>query len=168
MTEVVKNLDELYNINTVLLNEGYTVYVEDIKEFYSWNNGKWNQVKSTTVSASGISMSAYELNQSIINQMDDMDATQLNDLKDTINAKCNKIYYLLYGKEISYFTLFERKEVIADEDLGTMVLKCLEAFDGVKTFEVQEDGAIEIWVKYEDYVTVLYLFDYSDGVVYYG
>ena len=36
MTEVVKDLDELYNINTVLLNEGYTVYVEDIREFYSW------------------------------------------------------------------------------------------------------------------------------------
>jgi len=113
-------------------------------------------------------MSAYELNQSIISQMDDMDATQLNDLKDTINVKCNKIYYLLYGREISYFTLFQKKEVVADKDLGTMVLKCLEAFDSVKTFEVQENGAIEIWVKYEDYVTVLYLFDYSDGVVYYG
>lgn len=168
MTETVKDLDELQNKNTALLNEGYTIYVEDTKKYYSWNNGKWNELKATTVSSNGISMSAYELNQSIINQMDDMDATQLNDLKDTINTKCNKIYYLLYGKEISYFTLFERKEVIADEDLGTMVLKCLEAFDSVKTFEVQENGAIEIWVKYEDYVTVLYLFDYSDGVVYYG
>ena len=76
-------------------------------------------------------------------------------------------YYLLYGKEIGYFTLFqENNNEKEDYGLGEGVIECLSSFEAIKEYDINED-AIEIWVKTEDDVTVLYLFGYDAGVVNY-
>lgn len=119
-------------------------------------------------------MNLYELNKSILSQMDPLTDDTLQYLKNDINRNLTANYYLLYGKEISYFTLFERRKVVTDmlknETLGDMVLECLKSFEKVYSYEMKDDeGVIEIWVHNKDnnLATVLYLFDYTDGVVYY-
>ena len=118
----------------------------------------------------GLKLNLYDLNKQIIGQLADFTEEQVNDLNAAINiwrgARDNK-YYLLYGKEIGYFTLFQednnKKE---DYGLGEGVIECLSSFEAIKEYDINED-AIEIWVKTEDDVTVLYLFGYDAGVVNY-
>jgi len=76
---------------------------------------------------------------------------------------------MLYGKEISYFTLFKKENNPKEDDLGQQVLNCLSAVsDKIYSFEfIEETNALEIWCynTETDLATVLYLFDYTEGVV---
>lgn len=151
--------------------EGETAFVQSEKRGYILHEGKWIPINA---SESGIKMNLYELNKSILSQMDPLTDDTLQYLKNDINRNLTANYYLLYGKEISYFTLFERRKVVTDmlknETLGDMVLECLKSFEKVYSYEMKDDeGVIEIWVHNKDnnLATVLYLFDYTDGVVYY-
>jgi len=60
--------------------------------------------------------------------------------------------------------------MLKQESLGEMVLECLKAFDKVYSYEFKDDEhTVEIWVHNSEnnLATVLYLFDYKEGVVYY-
>lgn len=153
--------------------DGELFYVKDEKQGYVWNDAVQDYIKVDKNLASNgkLNMNLYEINKSIIGQMEPLD--DLTDLKDTINSLLTGDYYLLYGKEMSYFTLFERKDG-QEDNLGEAVIDCLNAFEKIYSFEVikEEDKirSIEIWVHNADtnLASVLYLFDYTDGVVYYG
>ena len=95
--------------------------------------------------------------------------TDLEDRKDVIN-NLNKTYhnefYMLYGKEISYFTLFRIKEAnyFADD-----VIDCIKNVGEVKAIDATEDNdAVEVWVIVDDEPTCMYLFPYDMGVVQVG
>ena len=83
---------------------------------------------------------------------------------NSLHAKCNNIYYMLYGKEISYFTLFR---VIDSDYFGYEVIECLKNIGAIKAIDFTETkDAIEIWVENEnDEPTCLYLFPYDNGIV---
>ena len=151
--------------------EGETAYVESDKKGYIYHEGKWVQINANE---SGIKMNLYEINKSIYSQMDPLTDDSLEYLKRDINKGLTGNYYLLYGKEISYFTLFEKRKVVTDmlknESLGDMVLECLKSFEKIYSYEFKDDeNVIEIWVhnSKDNLATVLYLFNYEDGVVYY-
>ena len=75
---------------------------------------------------------------------------------------------MLYGKEISYFTLF-KKQVLANDDFVLALFKCLGDLGGqVYSFEVVDEDTIEIWIDYEGEPTCMYLFNYDAGVVIYN
>ena len=168
----IKILEKLQNHE-----DGEIFYVKDENKVYVWNEEikGYKEIDQKMVSEGGLKMNLYEINKSIISQIEPLDETKLNDLKDMINGVLDKNYYLLYGQEISYFTLFERESFIIQDsenlqqNLGEAVLDCLKVFDKIYSFERLDNGAIEIWVhnKNNDLATVLYLFDYTDGVVYY-
>ena len=146
--------------------EGEIAYVEKDKKGYIYHEGKWVPVSTDS---SGLKMNLYEINKSIISQMDPLTQESLEYLKNDINKNLIQDYYLLYGKEISYFTLFERKEN-SNETLGDAVIECLKSFDKIYSYEIKDDEKIiEIWVHNSDndLATILYLFDYTSGVVYY-
>lgn len=156
--------------------DGEAFYVKDENKIYVWKDEdkSYKEVDQKMISEGGLKMNLYEINKSIISQMDPLDEAKINDLKDMVNSILDKNYYLLYGEEISYFTLFERKPQIIqdpkeDTSLGNMLIECLKAFDKVYNYELLDNGAIEIWVHNKDnnLATVLYLFDYTDGVVIY-
>ena len=83
-------------------------------------------------------------------------------------------YYMLYGREINYFTIF-KKGNIGESDFATFwdgLKECLTALGAVRSINVNklEDGSassIEIWIKYNDVVTCMYLFNYDEGIVTY-
>lgn len=112
-----------------------------------------------------IELSLYEMNRSIISQMAPINVSnKTSELREFLENTKNE-YYMLYGKEISYFTLFlikERKAIKVMEVLK----ECLENLGKVIVFEMTElKDAIEIWIRNsEDETTCLYFFPYDLGV----
>ena len=73
---------------------------------------------------------------------------------------------MLYGKEISYFTLFKLKQV---DSFPHEAIDCLQNIGPIKAIDLTEDkDAIEAWVMADDEATCLYLFPYDMGVVVVG
>lgn len=113
------------------------------------------------------SIKLYEANRSLIEQMGPLAETSDkiilidNFCQDTHNG-----YYMLYGKEIGYFTLFLRS--IGTESLGEATINCLENVGPIYSIDLTEPkDAIEIWVKdkEQDLLTCMYLFPYDTGIV---
>lgn len=146
---------------------GEVAFCEEEQEYYIYKNDKW-ELTEFKAPDTGITMSVYDINKQLYSQAKPI--TEFNELNQTLEdwGKCSD-YWLLYGKEISYFTLFKYKHD-HNESLSDVVLDCLSYItDEIKGIEILEDS-IEFWIKMKDsdLITVLYLFDYKDGVVYYG
>lgn len=74
---------------------------------------------------------------------------------------------MLYGKEMSYFTLFK---IANFKFFGDEVIECLNNIGDVKCIDMTEPGdAIEIWIQSDmQEITCLYLFPYDTGLVVVG
>lgn len=111
-------------------------------------------------------MGLYDMNKQIIEQLPTLTDFEQH-IKD-INAfvrNNNSIHFLLYGKEISYFTLFQRS-AYETEDFGKAVIECLTNVGEIKAIDLTENAdAFEIWVIYDSQATCLYLFPYDSGIV---
>ena len=118
------------------------------------------------------SIELYELNRSIIEQQgiikEEDIARAMTDIKYLVTASDNKCY-MLYGKEIGYFTLFMRDSYNWEiETLDLAVMECLANVGPVYSIELTaEKDAVEIWVKdvHQDLLTCMYLFPYDSGIV---
>ena len=148
--------------------DGETAYVKKDKKGYVYREAenKWIPINTD---GSGLTMNLYEINKSVYSQMEPLSDESLDYLKRDIDKGFTGKYYLLYGKEISYFTLFEKQED-SEETLGEAVLSCLKPFGKIYSYEFRdEEEVVEIWVHNEEnsLATVLHLFNYENGVVYY-
>lgn len=118
------------------------------------------------------SIELYELNRSIIEQQgtikEDDIPRAMNDLKYLVYTSNNQCY-MLYGKEIGYFTLFMRDSVNWElETIDIAVIECLMNVGPIYSIELTPDkDAAEIWVKdtEKDLLTCMYLFPYDNGIV---
>lgn len=115
-----------------------------------------------------INMSLYDMNKQIIAQL-----PNLTDFTDSITAidafvkETLNTHYMMYGKEISYFTIFQRCYDLT-ETVGEAVVDCLKNVGVVKSIDITSAGdAFEIWVMPDGSaeVTCLYLFPYDSGIV---
>ena len=82
-----------------------------------------------------------------------------------IDKKFLNNYYMLYGKEISYFTVFK---IIEHCLFNYEVIDVIKNVGTVKAIDLTEAAdAIEIWVKdiHQDLLTCMYLFPYDGGIV---
>ena len=113
----------------------------------------------------------YELNRSIIEQQGTLDANVLADKFELINTfavDTKNNFYMLYGREINYFTVFTKHEKWELETLALAVAECLANVGTVYSIELTaEKDAVEIWVKdiHQDLLTCMYLFPYDGGIV---
>jgi hypothetical protein len=118
------------------------------------------------VKLGGLNMKLYDLNKQVISQLPNL--TEFNEIIENINEfskSTNNIHYMLYGKEQSYFTVFE-KEDNNTETLGEAIIDCLTNVGNIKTIELTEaKDAFEIWVAIDGEATCLYLFPYDSGIV---
>lgn len=151
--------------NTKSLNpqEGEIVQTEDGKTMI-YQNGEYKELK---VEGSNLELGLYEINKQIISQLPPLTDEQLENKVYTIDsfyAKTNNEFYMLYGKEISYFTLFQVEET---KYFPQTIFDCLNEVGEIKDIDPTEDGcAIEIWVQPTDEEpTCLYLFPYDNGLV---
>ena len=86
----------------------------------------------------------------------------ISDIRTLHGTYWNK-YYMMYGKEISYFTVFE---IIGLNEFGQDIIDCCTNVGVIKAMDLTESGdAVEIWVETEEGPTCLYLFPYDQGIV---
>ena len=135
-------------------------------DYLVWKDGNWNKIN---VEGSNISMGLYDMNKQIITQLPTLTTDDLLEklpLVEELHNKYNNEYYMLYGKEISYFTLFKLKQV---ESFPHEAIDCLQNIGPIKAIDLTEDkDAIEAWVMADDEATCLYLFPYDNGLVVVG
>ena len=152
------------------------VYVEKEQRFYAKNTDNvWEPVQFAN-GESNISMSLYDMNKQIIKQLGDLSEEQIEavlNIFEEYSSIAKQEYYLLYGKEISYFTLFHYDEFGEGSHggFGELVIECLTNIGPIYSISLTEaKDAIEIWVLPEgsEDVTCLYLFGYDSGVVEFG
>ena len=126
-----------------------------------FHDGVWQPV---TTEGSGLNLGLYDINKQIISQlpaMEDMEQATENII--TLYEKYKNEYFMLYGKEISYFTLFK---IVDDFWFPADVIDCCANVGTIKAMDLTENAdAVEIWVENEDGPTCLYLFPYDNGVV---
>ena len=133
-------------------------------KYLIWHNDSWNEVK---MESGGINMGLYDMNKQIISQLPTLtDFTKaIENVRDLHDKYWNQ-YYMMYGKEISYFTLFK---VCGKSEFGQDIIDCCMNVGTIKAMDMTEaEDAIEIWVENEDGPTCLYLFPYDSGVVQVG
>lgn len=152
--------------------DGTTVFLEDIKEIVVYHNKQWEaQEEGELTTASGdITMSLYEMNRQLINQLPDYNEGAWSGAKEIMREYIKNhpnTFYMMYGRELNYFTVFMKNGDGEFDNLFDAVLECLNSIGKVRSFDFDGEGACEIWVKPDvaSTVTCLYLFPYDDGVV---
>lgn len=145
--------------------EGEIVQDSKTGEFMVYHDDAWQVIK---MEGGGVEMGIYDMNKQIISQLpilEDFDKA-MDDIQTLYETYHNK-YFMLYGKEISYFTVFK---IIEPQYLGEDVLECCLNVGLVKAMDLTEAGdAVEIWVQPQDgEPTCLYLFPYDSGIVQVG
>ena len=159
-------------VNPHCYTEGYTVFLEDIKETVTYQDGEWvaQEIGETTSASGEVSMSLYEMNRQLINQLPDYNEEAWSGAKEIFNEYLTKhvnAYYMLYGRELNYFTVFHKNGDGEFDNLFDALKTCLGSVGAIRSFDFDGEAAIEIWVKPEvaSTVTCMYLFPYDDGVV---
>lgn len=150
--------------------DGTLVYCDETEKIYTITNKQFEEYTPAVTSESGLNMSLYDLNKAIVSQIKPLDDTLRSIAKMTIThwADLHKDnFYLLYGKEISYFTLFMKDQANPEvKNLAVGVFECLDNIGDICSVERTEDqSAIEIWVNTPEGATCLYLFCYGNGIV---
>ena len=144
--------------------EGEIIQSSIDHKFYVYKDGNWMLIN---VDSSGINMGLYDMNKQIIAQLPALTDDEINEDKlklfYDLHIQNNNEFYMLYGKEISYFTLFK---IVDARYFGTETIDCLKNVGDIKAIDFTEDGsALEIWVQVENEPTCLYLFPYDNGLV---
>ena len=144
--------------------EGELIQSTVDKKFYIYKDGNWMLIN---MDSSGLTMGLYDMNKQISAQLPELtDLEEKAEVIHRLHIEWGNDYYMLYGKEISYFTLFKLKE---PQYFGNEVIECLKNVGVIKAIDFTEtNDAIEIWVENEDGPTCLYLFPYDSGVVQVG
>lgn len=156
--------------------DGQIVYNEIGENYFIYKNEKWFPLEAQMTSQ-GLELNLYELNRNIIEQLPDYEDSQWEGAEKVFGdwlMEQSSTYYMLYGREINYFTIF-KKGNIGESDFATFwdgLKECLTALGVVRSINVNklEDGSassIEIWIKYNGVVTCMYLFNYDEGIVTY-
>ena len=176
MIETFETLDALKQAvekNPDRFTEGYTVFVEEMQEKMTFHNNEWIAQELGELKADGkgeVTMSLYEMNRQLITQLPDYNEEAWGGAKEIFAAYLSKHvhnYYMLYGRELNYFTVFNKQEEGEFDTLFDALKLCLDSVGPVRSFDFDGEAAIEIWIKPEiaSAATCLYLFPYDDGVV---
>jgi hypothetical protein len=130
-------------------------------KYMIWHDSHWNEFQ---MKSNGIEIGLYDMNKQIIAQLPDLtDWGHVENILKNFDIDWNNDYYMMYGKEISYFTVFKIKEHIA---FAHEVIDVVKNVGTVKAMDLTAAAdAIEIWVIYNDEPTCLYLFPYDMGIV---
>ena len=135
------------------------------------------EIKALDENASvSTAITVYEFNRSLVERepLFHWDTGKVNELKENLKkwfeetTKSNE-YFLMYGREIHYITLFhhnKNRSIDVDAVLSTIA----EAGELISIdFDTEKDQkVIEIWMRTKEFkATMLYLFPYDTGLVHF-
>lgn len=152
--------------------DGETVYCEEENQCFVWNDNKWHLVESEVDGAGEIKVNYRDLVIGAISGFDPLDMEACQKYQVLLNkwdeAQYHE-YYMLYARELDYFTLLRRTEPADDICcLGKEILECLNTIGEIIYVEEFNDDDISVifWIRTDTgLITEAYLFDYTAGVV---
>ena len=116
-----------------------------------------------------IAMNLYDINKQVVSKLPGLDDETLETKKALFveyDIAHEEKYYMLLCNELKYYTVFSFASnggtaVFSDEVIG-----CIKDFsDEVKSIELNELDAIEIWFVKDEETYVMYFFPYTQGVI---
>lgn len=155
----VKDKAEIASLNPEQIGEGTVVFIEDEKKYQMFKDGAWEDYNPD------LKLSLYDMNKNLVASQRNMDWRKVEGVIKKWNPQGT--YFLMYCKDIGYFTLFKRTEG-APEKFHEVFKDCLVNVGDLKACDITEEGnGLEIWVKPEDSDSAIcmYLFNYDEGVV---
>ena len=162
-----KNLRELilYTEQLKRFEDGEIVSVGEKKYKYNKSLNDWDLVTNINPS-----ISLYELNQQIISTYPVHDDKQIQkdiEIIDTWyqNDEDQNLNYIMLNNELRYYTILSYDWGYGEYDrFGEAVIKTIQSLGDIVDIEVVTD-AIELWIKKDSEVYVVYLFGYDKGTV---
>lgn len=151
------------------IRDGEVIYKEDDGKTYLCKDGELHPIENAKLENSHLNISLYDLNKQIIGQLPTLtDLTEKKEIIQNYFYNTTNKFYMLYGKEISYFTVLTYTPT-TNTTFSDEVLACLENVGDIKSIDLTETkDAVEIWVMSEGEATCLYLFTYDTGIVEFG
>ena len=152
-------------------SEGETVYCEEEKQCYVWTNGQYQPIESKIDGEGEIKVNYRDLVVNAISSFEPFTIENTEKYQVLINnwdEIQNKEYYMLYARELDYFTLLHRVPEDGSKCLGKEIMDCLWNLGYIIYIEdfTEEDDRIIFWIKTnKGLITEVYLFDYTEGVV---
>ena len=155
----VKTKEEITSLNPEQIGEGTIIFIEDEKKYQMFENGAWVDYNPD------LKLSLYDMNKGLVASQKNMDWRKVENVIKKWNPQGT--YFLMYCKDIGYFTLFKRTEG-APEKFHEVFKNCLVNVGDLKACDITEEGnGLEIWIKPKDSNSAIcmYLFNYDEGVV---
>lgn len=155
----VKESAEIASLNPEQIGEGTIVFIENEKKYQIYENEAWVDYNPD------LKLSLYDMNKNLVASQRNMDWRKVEGVIKKWNPQGT--YFLMYCKDIGYFTLFKRTEG-APEKFHEVFKDCLINVGDLKACDITEEGnGLEIWVKPKDSNSAIcmYLFNYDEGVV---
>lgn len=155
----VKDSAEIASLNPEQIGEGTIVFIEDEKKYQVYENRAWGDYNPD------LKLSLYDMNKNLVASQRNMDWRKVEGVIKKWNPQGT--YFLMYCKDIGYFTLFKRTEG-APEKFHEVFKDCLINVGDLKACDITEEGnGLEIWIKPKDSNSAIcmYLFNYDKGVV---
>lgn len=123
-----------------------------------------------------VTMSLYEINQSLISQLPPYDEEKVDDLIERINhwdidKNYRVTYYMMLNNDKHYYTILRYEDKITHTDFSTLgeavIVLLKEMGYKIMSDEIIDDHC-EIWVKNDEETIAYLIFPYDQGVVLYG
>lgn len=118
-----------------------------------------------------LSVSLYDMNKSIIGKKNPMQTQELlekkQNIRDFVNKTNNK-YYMLLCRELNYYTLFDKQDLLIIKDnIEDAIIECAQDYGDILNINESGEGAIEVWIRNNEdkNVYMLLFFPYDLGVV---
>lgn len=146
---------------------------EEDKKLYRYNGEEWEPIK---IEGEGLTVSLYDLNKTVMNQLPQYNEEQLKELEEKINNWENDFrglgihYYMFLCNDIHYYTIFSYTESSTAEfpSLGNSVIQIMKENNYTIHADEYCTDHLELWIKIEDEIYDFLLFPYDQGVVTYG
>lgn len=167
---MIESVQNILDVSVADYSEGTVLYNEADGHAYRLQNGEWYLDEEF----SSAQLTLYDLNKTAVAQLPAMSKDDLFERAGLITQwrqvdMVTANYFLLYGREINYFTLFARDDIPEFNELGDAIIECLQNVShDIKAIDITEQqDAWEIWVvpSGEEVPTCMYLFPYDTGVV---
>jgi len=98
----VKDSAEIDSLNSEQIGEGTIVFIENEKKYQMYENGAWVDYNPD------LKLSLYDMNKNLVASQRNMDWRKVEGVIKKWNPQGT--YFLMYCKDIGYFTLFKRTE----------------------------------------------------------
>lgn len=157
-------------IRDFLMNKqlGEIVYCKEEDKYFIWNEG-WQEFNPKEKVKGSFEIKYRDLMESGLKNMPELDSEALKRLAKELNDWANRQVYMLLNHDLKYFTVLYGDERLGDHNFFEALIECISSI-GVLVYveHYDEQNLYVLWVRdVEGNLYDLYLFDYTEGIVYF-